>query len=93
MMQRFFVFVQAEPGKAYKLGLALAKIQIEQVKEINSISGKWDILLRVEIDNRRDISQDVISKLFELPHIRKTKTIVAYAVYDPAACTLDDDFD
>lgn len=51
------------------------------------------MLLRVEIDNRHDISQDVILKLFDIEYLRKTKTVVAYAVYDPADYTLDDDFD
>ena len=92
MMQRFFVFVRADPGKTHDLGLALAQSGIEHIRDISSISGKWDLLLRVEIDNRRDISEDVIAKLFKLPHIRKTKTIVAYQVYDPADYTLDDDF-
>jgi DNA-binding Lrp family transcriptional regulator len=91
-MQRFFVFVRAEPGKANELGIALAKSKIAHIKDISSISGKWDLLLRIEIDNRRDISEDVIPKLFQLPHIRRTKTIVAYAVYDPADYALDDDF-
>lgn len=91
-MQRFFVFVQADPGKAHELGIVLAQSKIEHIKDISSISGKWDLLLRVEIDNRRDVSQDVIARMFRLPNIRKTKTVVAYAVYDPADYTLDDDF-
>jgi hypothetical protein len=91
-VQRFFVFVQADPGKAHELGVALAQSKIEHIKDISSISGKWDLLLRVEIDNRRDVSQDVIARMFRLPNIRKTKTVVAYAVYDPADYTLDDDF-
>lgn len=93
MFQRFFVFIQAEPGKAHEIALALARRKIEQVKDLSSISGKWDLLLRVEIDNRRDVSQDVIAQLFELDHIKRTKTVIAYAVYDPADLTVDDDFD
>ena len=93
MHQRFFIFIEAEAGKAHELGIALAKRKIEHVKDISSISGKWDLLLRVEIDNRRDVSQDVIAQLFELDYIKRTKTVVAYAVYDPAGFALDDDFD
>ncbi|KRB82924.1 AsnC family transcriptional regulator [Sphingomonas sp. Root710] len=93
MMQRFFIFVQAATGKASELGVAIAKSRISYIKDISSISGKWDLLLRVEIDGRRDVSQDVISQLFRFPNIVKTKTVVAYAVYDPADYTLEDDFD
>lgn len=93
MYQRFFIFIRAKPGKAHELGIALAKRKIKHVKDISSISGKWDLLLRVEIDNRYDISQAVISKLFELEHIERTKTAVAYAVYDPDDLALEDDFD
>jgi hypothetical protein len=92
-MQRFFVFVRAEPGKANELAVTLAKSKIEHIKDISSISGKWDLLLRVEIDNRRDVSQDVIAQLFRVPHILRTKTVIAYAVYNPEDYTLDDDFD
>jgi hypothetical protein len=92
-MQRFFVFIRAKRGKAHELGIALAKLRIPHVKDISSISGKWDLLLRIEIDDRRDVSQDVIAKLFAADHIKRTKTVVGYAVYDPADYTLDDDFD
>lgn len=92
MHQRFFVFIQADPGKAHELGIALARRKIEHVKDISSISGKWDLLLRVEIDNRRDVSHEVIAQLFSLDHVKRTKTVIAYAVYDPAALALDDDF-
>lgn len=92
-MQRFYIFVRTAPGKAQAVGIALARKKIEYIKDISSISGKWDLLLRAEIDNRRNISEEVISKLFDIEHLRKTKTVVAYAVYDPADFTLDDDFD
>jgi len=93
MMQRFFIFVQAAPGKAHEVGETLARMKVPAIRDISSIGGKWDLLLRVEIDNRRDVSKDVIARLFELADIRKTKTIVAYAVYDPDDYALEDDFD
>lgn len=56
MKQRFFIFVQCAPGKRHEAGLAIAKSGIDGIVEINSVSGKWDILLRVEVDNREDVS-------------------------------------
>jgi hypothetical protein len=91
-MQRFFIFIRTTPGRANEVGVALAKSKSQHIKDISSISGKWDLLLRVEIDNRRDVSEDVIAKLFDVDHIRRTKTEVGYAVFDPGDYTLDDDF-
>lgn len=92
-MQRFYIFIRAAPGKARALGIAIARLKNPHVREISSIAGKWDLLLRIEIDNRRDVSNDVVERLFTLDHIERTKTVLAYQVFDPDDYVLDDDFD
>lgn len=93
MMQRFFVFIECDPGKTYDLGMKIAKAKIKHVSEISSISGKWDLLLRVEIDNRLDVGREVISRILELGNVRRTKTIVAYSIFDPEDVYFSDDGD
>lgn len=83
MKQRFFIFVQCAPGKTHDVGLAIAKSEINGVIEINSVSGKWDILLRVEIDNREDVSKRVIDPLQLIDGVKRTKTIVGYSIINP----------
>ncbi len=91
MMQRFFVFLQTDLGKTYEVATALAKAKLKYVCDISSISGKWDILIRVEIDNRLDVGREVVGPIIGMGHVKKTKTVVAYYVYDPNYAYFNDD--
>lgn len=78
--QRFYVFVRCEPGKTYQVGLDIAKRHLPYVTEISSISGEWDLLLRVAIDKRLDLGRILAEQLLGVPGLLKTKTIIAYDV-------------
>jgi DNA-binding Lrp family transcriptional regulator len=91
MRQRFFIFVKCDPGKAYEVGMAIIRRKLEYVADVSSISGKWDLLLRVELDDRRDVARTIIEPLIEIGHIKRTKTLFAYDVYDPADVFFADD--
>ena len=93
MKQQFFVFVKAKAGHAHNMALEIAKSGISHIKEVSSISGSWDVLLRVEIDVQLNVSKEVISKVTAISGVKKTKTLVGYATYDPKSLALDDDFD
>ncbi len=90
MFQRFYVFVKCEPGRTYEVGNMIALNKKDLVKEINSVSGKWDLLLRIEIDNRRDVGKEIMSIFSEIDNISRTKTVIAYPVYDPADIYFDE---
>ena len=81
-IQTFFVFVGCTTGMAYKVGRRIAK-EVPCVKEVSSISGRWDLLVKLAIDTREDVGELVNDKLAAIEGIRRTKTIVAYHVYDP----------
>jgi DNA-binding Lrp family transcriptional regulator len=78
--QRFYIFLRCHPGKTYAVGLAIAKKHLAYVTEISSISGKWDLLLRVVIDNRLDIGKLLSEEMLAVDGIAKTKTVIAYDV-------------
>lgn len=80
--QTFFIFIQTELGQTYTVGLKVLK-EVANVKEVSSISGKWDLLVKLEIDGREDVGRLINAQLAAIPGIRKTKTTVAYFVYDP----------
>ena len=82
-VQTFFVFVGCAVGQTYKVGRAIAR-DVPCVKEVSSISGKWDLLVKLAIDTREDVGELVNDRLAAIEGIRRTKTIVAYHVYDPA---------
>ncbi len=52
------------------------------VKEVSSISGSWDLLVKIVIDTREDVGEQINERLAAIPGIRRTKTMVAYFVYD-----------
>lgn len=79
--QTFFIFVRVELGQTYTVGRQVLK-DVPYVKEVASISGKWDLLVKLEIDGREDVGELINTRLAGIPGIRQTKTMVAYAVYD-----------
>ena len=80
--QRFYVFVRCEPGKTYQVGLDIAKKHLPYITEISSISGEWDLLLRVAMDKRLDLGRILAEQLVGVSGVLKTNTIVAYDIGD-----------
>ena len=80
--QQFFVFAQCERGMTYKVGRAVIA-EVPHVKEVSSISGKWDLLIKIVVDSREDVGELINDKLAAIDGIRRTKTVVAYFVYNP----------
>ena len=80
--QRFYVFVRCGPGKTYQVGLDIAQKHLPYVTEISSISGEWDLLIRVAIDKRLDLGRVLAEQLLGVLGVVKTKTIVAYDIGD-----------
>lgn len=81
-MQTFFIFVSCARGQTYSVGRAILK-EVPGVKEVSSISGKWDLLVKLAVDEARDVGELINERLAAIEGIRKTKTIVAYFVYNP----------
>ncbi|MBA3895728.1 MAG: Lrp/AsnC ligand binding domain-containing protein [Sphingomonadaceae bacterium] len=83
MKQRFYVFMQCEPGHTYDVGMAIISQKRDYVADVSSVSGHWDLLLRIEIDNRKDVGRELAGALAGLEHVTRTETIVAYPIFDP----------
>jgi DNA-binding Lrp family transcriptional regulator len=79
--QQFFVFAQCARGATYRVGCRVIK-EVPYVKDVSSISGKWDLLIKIVIDSREDVGELINDKLAAIEEIERTKTVVAYHVYD-----------
>lgn len=79
--QTFFAFVRVDLGKTYEVGRQIIR-DVPYVKEVSSISGSWDLLVKIVIDTREDVGELINEKLSAIPGIRRTKTMVAYFVYN-----------
>ncbi|MBL8671403.1 MAG: Lrp/AsnC ligand binding domain-containing protein [Alphaproteobacteria bacterium] len=79
-MQTIFVFVKCELGKAYDV--ADRAIQdVEQVSEVHSISGQYDLLMKCYLPQDQDIGHFVTSSLQLLPGVKDTFTIITFKAF------------
>jgi len=79
--QQFFVFVKVRIGQTYDVGRAILR-DVPHVREVLSISGRWDLLVKIVIDTREDVGELINKRLAGVGDILDTETIVAYPVYD-----------
>jgi DNA-binding Lrp family transcriptional regulator len=79
-MKTIFVNVKCELGKAYIVADE-AVLAIEQVSEVYSTSGQWDLMMKCYLDEETDIGRFVTEKLQTLPGVKDTFTIIAYKAF------------
>jgi DNA-binding Lrp family transcriptional regulator len=79
-MKTIFVMVKCELGKAYVV--ADEAVQgIEQVSEVYSTSGQYDLLMKCYLADDADIGHFVTERLQTLPGVRDTFTVIAYKAF------------
>ena len=79
-MQTFFVMVKCEPGHAYDVA-AEAVDRVEPVAEVYSISGQYDLLIKVHLETGQDVGHFVVSQLQTLKGVRDTFTILTFKAF------------
>jgi DNA-binding Lrp family transcriptional regulator len=78
-MQTIFVQVKCELGRAY--GVADEAVDIEQVSEVHSISGQYDLMLKCYLDDGTDLGQFVVDTIQKLPGVKDTFTLIAFKAF------------
>lgn len=79
-MQTIFVQVKCDLGKAYDVADA-AVLNVEEVSEVHSVSGNYDLLMKCYLPADADVGHFVTGKLQVLPGIRDTYTIIAHKAF------------
>jgi DNA-binding Lrp family transcriptional regulator len=79
-MKTIFIMVKCELGKAY-LVADEAVLNVEQVSEVYSTSGQYDLLMKCYLGEDADIGRFVTEKLQTLPGVKDTFTIIAYKAF------------
>ncbi|HVC56143.1 MAG TPA: Lrp/AsnC ligand binding domain-containing protein [Stellaceae bacterium] len=79
-MKAIFVMVKCDLGKAYDVADA-AVGDIEQVSEVYSTSGQYDLLMKCYLADSDDIGHFVTERLQMLPGVRDTFTIIAFKAF------------
>jgi len=79
-MKTIFVNVKCDLGKAYIVADE-AVLAVEQVSEVYSTSGQWDLMMKCYLDEETDIGRFVTEKLQTLPGVKDTFTVIAYKAF------------
>ena len=79
-MKTIFVNVKCELGQAYKVADEAVQ-QIEQVSEVYSTSGQWDLMMKCYLDEKTDIGHFVTSKIQTLAGVKDTFTLITFKAF------------
>ncbi|MDR3515474.1 MAG: Lrp/AsnC ligand binding domain-containing protein [Azospirillaceae bacterium] len=79
-MQTIFVMVKTDLGSAYDVADAAVE-QIEQVSEVYSTSGQYDLLMKFYLDNGDDIGRFVTERVQTLRGVRDTFTLITFKAF------------
>lgn len=79
-MKTIFVMVKCDLGKAYEVADEMVS-DIEQVSEVYSTSGQYDLLAKCYLPETADIGHFVTERLQTLSGIKDTFTIIAFKAF------------
>lgn len=72
--------VKCDLGKAYAVADE-AVLNVEQVSEVYSTSGQYDLLMKCYLAETADIGRFVTERLQTLPGVKDTFTIIAFKAF------------
>jgi len=78
-MQTIFVMVKCDLGRAYEVADAAVQT-VDEVSEVHSTSGQYDLLVKCFLADGQDIGRFVTDRLQTLPGVKDTFTIIAFKV-------------
>jgi DNA-binding Lrp family transcriptional regulator len=85
-MKTIFIMVKCDLGKAYVV--ADEAVQgIEEVSEVYSTSGQYDLMMKCHLADDVDIGHFVTEQVQILPGIKDTFTIIAFKAFSPDTAT------
>ncbi len=78
-MQTIFVQLKCELGQAYEVAAAL--VDQQNVSEVYSISGQYDLLAKCYLDDGKDVGRFVAKDIQKLPGVRDTYTTITFNAF------------
>jgi len=79
-LRAIFVMIKCEMGQAYKVAREAAD-SIEQMSELYSTSGQYDLLGKFYLDPDDDIGRFVTEKVQALPGVKDTYTLITFNAF------------
>ena len=81
-MRAIFVQIKCEMGQAYHVAQEAADA-IEELSEIYSTSGQYDLLAKFYLDPGQDIGRFVTDRVQSLPGVKDTYTLITFNAFTP----------
>ncbi len=79
-MKTIFVMVKCELGQAYRVADEAVE-NVEQISEVHSTSGQYDLLMKCYLSDEQDIGRFVTDQIQTLPGIKDTFTLIAFKAF------------
>ena len=79
-MQTIFIMVKCDLGETYNVADNAAQ-NIDQVSEVHSISGEYELLMKCFLDDGVDIGHFVTEDIQRLPGVRDTFTLITFKAF------------
>ena len=79
-MQTLFVLLKCELGRAYDVADAAVQ-QMDEVSEVHSISGQYDLLMKIYLEDGDDIGRFVTNHVQTLDGVRDSFTLIAHKAF------------
>lgn len=81
-MRAVFVQIKCDLGKAYEVADAAVE-EIEEISEIYSTSGHYDLIAKFYLEEGADIGRFVTERVQTLPGIAETFTLITFNAFTP----------
>ncbi|MDM7946244.1 Lrp/AsnC ligand binding domain-containing protein [Oceanibaculum nanhaiense] len=79
-MKAIFIMVKCDLGQAYKV--ADEAVQgVEQISEVYSTSGQYDLLMKCYLEEDADIGHFVTERIQTLPGVKDTFTLITFKAF------------
>jgi DNA-binding Lrp family transcriptional regulator len=82
-MKAAFVLVRCELGKVEEVANAI--MEIEGVSEVHSITGPWDLIVKLYAPDYDAFGDLIPDRLQKVHGIRETETLLAFRAFKPGA--------
>jgi DNA-binding Lrp family transcriptional regulator len=79
-MKVIFIQVKCEPGQAYDVASRIMD-DVEEVGELYSTSGKYDLMVKFHLDDDTDIGHFVTERVQKVPGIKDTFTTMTFKAF------------
>ena len=79
-MRTIFVMIKSDLGRAYEVADAAVQT-VEEVSEVHSISGQYDLLVNCYLPDERVVGHFVTERIQRLPGVKDTFTLIAFKAF------------